>query len=79
MIELWLKYTDRDGEILRVIVDKDKFAIGRHSENDLAIADSRLSREHALVERFGDVFVVSDRGSSNGTELNGAAIDEPAA
>ena len=79
MIELWLKYTDRDGEVRRANVDKDKFAIGRHSENDLAIADSRLSREHALVERFGDIFVVSDRGSSNGTELNGAAIDEPAA
>ena len=79
MPELFLKFMDINGQEQRVPVDKVKFAVGRHSANDLAIADGRLSREHLLIERFGDVFVVSDRGSSNGSKLNGEALTAPAA
>lgn len=79
MPELFLKFKDINGQEQRVPVDKAKFAVGRHSANDLAIADGRLSREHLLIERFGDVFVVSDRGSSNGSKLNGEALTAPAA
>lgn len=79
MPELFLKFKDINGQEQRVPVDKVKFAVGRHSANDLAIADGRLSREHLLIERFGDVFVVSDRGSSNGSKLNGEALTAPAA
>jgi hypothetical protein len=79
MIGLWLKYQDSEGNEMRVSVDKERFAIGRHSANDLSIADGRLSREHALIERFGDIFVLSDRGSSNGTELNEERLSQPAA
>ncbi len=79
MVDLWLTYKDRNGSEQRIAVDKDKFAIGRHSENDLSIADGRLSRNHALIERFGDIFVLSDKGSSNGTEINGEELAEPTA
>ncbi|MBP6003943.1 MAG: FHA domain-containing protein [Pyrinomonadaceae bacterium] len=79
MAELLIKYVGIDGKSCRVSVDRDRFTIGRHSENDLTIADSRLSREHAVIERFGDVFVVNDRGSSNGTTLNGEPLTEPRA
>lgn len=79
MVELWLTYQDSGGVEQRVAVDKEKFRIGRHSENDLAIADGRLSRDHALIERFGDVFILSDKGSSNGTEINGQKLTEPVA
>ena len=79
MPELFLKFMDINGQEQRVPVDKVKFAVGRHSANDLPIADGRLSREHLLIERFGDVFVVSDRGSSNGSKLNGYALTAPAA
>ncbi len=78
MVELWLKFKGPDGAEQRVPVDKEKFTIGRHSANDLPIADGRLSREHALIERYGDVFVISDRGSSNGIELNGVKLTDPA-
>lgn len=77
MVELWLKFKDPSGNEQRVAVDKERFTVGRHSENDLPIADGRLSREHVVIERFGDVFVITDRGSSNGTELNGERISEP--
>lgn len=79
MAELWLKFTDPDGKQRRVLVDKDRFTIGRHSESDLCIVDGRLSREHALIERFGYVFSLSDQGSSNGTELNDQKLSAAAA
>jgi hypothetical protein len=79
MTELWLNFTDENGETRRVLVEGEKFVIGRHSENDLSIADGSLSRRHAQIERFGDVFVISDLDSSNGTTLNDAELDKPAA
>ncbi|HLM01673.1 MAG TPA: FHA domain-containing protein [Pyrinomonadaceae bacterium] len=79
MTELWLNFTDASGETRRVSVEGEKFVIGRHSENDLSIADGSLSRRHAQIERFGDVFVISDLDSSNGTTLNDAELDKPAA
>jgi hypothetical protein len=79
MTELWLKFTDSNGETKRVLVEGEKFVVGRHSENDLSIPESSLSRKHLKIERFGDVFVVSDLGSSNGTKLNDANLEQPAA
>lgn len=79
MIELWLNYTDEAGATRRILVERDRFVIGRHSENDLSISHSSLSRRHAQIERFGDVFVISDLNSSNGSTLNGAELNEPVA
>src|SRR5437762_928860 len=79
MPELWIKFKNEKGEDQRVLVDKDKFVIGRHSSSDLSIPNSKLSREHLRIERFGDIFIASDPGSSNGTELNGARLSEPLA
>lgn len=79
MKELFVKYTDESGADERVQVEGDKFIIGRHSLNDLSIADARLSRRHLKIERFAEVFVASDLGSSNGSTLNGAVLSEPIA
>ncbi len=79
MIELWLKFQDESGKIKRILVEPEKFTVGRHSENDLSVANGKLSREHLKIDRFGDVFVVSDSDSSNGTTLNGADLTEPVA
>ena len=78
MRELWLKFTDENGDARRVAVNDEIFIIGRHSSNDLCIADNRLSREHARIERFDDAFYVSDSNSSNGSTLNGAPLSEAA-
>jgi pSer/pThr/pTyr-binding forkhead associated (FHA) protein len=74
MVELWLHFTGPDGATQRVRVDKSKFVIGRHSDCDLAIPDSRLSRIHAQIEQFAGRWELSDAGSSNGTELNGSPV-----
>ncbi|HVE57370.1 MAG TPA: FHA domain-containing protein [Pyrinomonadaceae bacterium] len=79
MTELWLKFKDEKGEDRRVLVEGNKFVIGRHSENDLSIPNGKLSRQHVKIESFGEVFIVSDCGSSNGTTLNGADLRDPIA
>ena len=70
MTEIWLNFTDEDGYPKRVLVGRDNFVIGRHPDNDLCIADNRLSRQHLQIERFDEKITVSDCGSSNGTTLN---------
>lgn len=77
MSSLVLKFADENGIDRRADVKADRFIIGRHSGCDLSIADARLSREHLLIERVGNDFVASDRGSSNGSELNGVPLDSP--
>ncbi len=79
MAELLLKFNDPSGLEREITVQSTKFTVGRHSECDLSISDTRLSREHLLFERFGDVFVITDRGSSNGTMLNDEPVEEPKA
>ncbi|MEO8072835.1 MAG: FHA domain-containing protein [Acidobacteriota bacterium] len=79
MTELWLKFQDDNGEIKRILVEPEKFTVGRHSENDLSVANGKLSREHLKIDRFGDIFIVSDSDSSNGTMLNGESLAEPTA
>lgn len=71
MTELWLKFTDGNGDFRRVLVERDNFIVGRHSENDLCIPSEKISREHLKIERLGDIFIAADCNSSNGTTLNG--------
>lgn len=77
MSVLWLNFRDENGADRRVPVSGDSFTIGRQPDNDLAIADTRLSRTHLKIDRFGSVFVASDCGSSNGSTHNGSPIDKP--
>jgi hypothetical protein len=79
MTELWLKFKDEKGDDQRVLVEGNKFIIGRHSECDLSIPNAKLSRQHVKIESFAEVFIVSDCGSSNGTLLNGAELRDPVA
>ncbi|HEX8636861.1 MAG TPA: FHA domain-containing protein [Pyrinomonadaceae bacterium] len=77
MIELWLKYIDENGDRQRVLVESERFVVGRHSANDLSIPNEKISREHLKIERRGDRFVAADCYSSNGTSLNGENLIEP--
>ncbi|REJ75596.1 MAG: FHA domain-containing protein [Acidobacteria bacterium] len=77
MNDLFISFLDEGSALRRVRVDGEKFVIGRHSQNDLSIPDSRLSRRHLKIERFADIFIASDLQSSNGSRLNGEPIDEP--
>jgi len=47
---------------------------GRGEDNDIVIPDPAVSRLHAELRQEADGFVVSDRGSANGTKVNGAPV-----
>jgi DNA-binding response OmpR family regulator len=70
-----------DGEEIkgRWPLDKPVVTIGRWPDNDVVVDDRWVSRHHAQVQREGNQYVVEDRGSKNGTFVNGKRILRPAA
>lgn len=78
-IELFLKFRDQTGAARRVKIDASPFLIGRAPDNNLSVSISALSRKHTKIERFADIFIVSDLNSNNGTFLNNREIKEPTA
>jgi serine/threonine protein kinase len=55
-------------------VARKKVIIGRHSGDDMTINDPKCSRGNTEVEFIDGKYFVRDRGSRNGTSLNGAPI-----
>ncbi len=58
-----------EGELIRL--GSATMTIGRDAAATLSIDDTRLSRRHAEVQREDDRYVLIDRGSMNGTWVNG--------
>jgi hypothetical protein len=50
--------------------------LGRALDNDVVIADSRVSRYHAQIRRVRAGYVVRDLGSTNGTSVAGRRTNE---
>jgi diguanylate cyclase (GGDEF)-like protein len=48
--------------------------IGRSPEADIAIKDDGISRIHCTLEWLGDVITIEDKGSTNGTFVDGCRI-----
>jgi CRP/FNR family transcriptional regulator, cyclic AMP receptor protein len=59
----------------KIVLDHVPFTIGRKPGKDLMITDTRVSRDHAVIETEGVDFLVVDAGSSAGTFVNGEKID----
>jgi serine phosphatase RsbU (regulator of sigma subunit) len=52
---------------------KPVVTIGRRQDRDIVIAEPRVSRNHAQIERRGTDYFILDLGSSHGTFVNGEA------
>jgi pSer/pThr/pTyr-binding forkhead associated (FHA) protein len=65
----WLSYPDGSEHELTQSV-----AIGRNGNNDLVMDSSAVSREHAAVTIRDRRWYLEDRGSFNGTYLNGTRL-----
>ena len=57
-----------------IVVDHLPFSIGRSLDNDLPIADRRVSRHHALIKEIAGEVCLVDLDSTNGTSVNGEPI-----
>lgn len=62
------------GSILRL--EGPRLRIGRAEGNDLVLADPRVSRFHAEIERGPEGYVLRDLGSTNGTLVGGRRVRE---
>lgn len=79
-----LAETQAYGELLIVIggnqteyvLNKPVVTIGRRPDNDIVIAEPRVSRSHAQIERRGPEYFIVDLGSSHGTLVNGQPIEQ---
>jgi two-component system, NtrC family, sensor kinase len=52
------------------------FPLGRDTGNHIQLHDTEVSRRHAELRRSGDVFLLSDLGSSNGTFVNNQRVQQ---
>jgi Nif-specific regulatory protein len=58
------------------LLEREHTTLGREPENDIVIDAQWVSRRHCEIRRVGDGFEVADRGSHNGTLVNGVPIKE---
>ena len=51
--------------------------LGRSRQCDVVLDDPNVSRQHAEIRPRGGSWVVTDLGSTNGSQLNGRRIEGP--
>jgi predicted component of type VI protein secretion system len=69
-------YLEDDSTQLLALDPVQVLTIGRHPDNGGCVACESVSSHHATVSRQADGWYVLDLGSSNGTRVNGAPIEE---
>ena len=67
--EIWLTFPDGTEHELQ-----DSITIGRDTHNDLVMESAAVSRDHAAVTFSDGRWYLEDRGSFNGTYLNGTRV-----
>src|SRR5919201_4918398 len=72
-----LEVTDALGRRI-VPISKGQFEIGRRETNDLKLAGSEVSRDHAEIAVENNRYVLRDRNSSYGTNVNDEQVTERA-
>ena len=58
-------------------LEKGEITIGRDLGNDIVINDPEVSRHHSRLFLQGENYVIEDRGSTNGTSVNGQRLLGP--
>jgi hypothetical protein len=58
----------------RLVVGPAGVTLGRSRECDIVLQDPNVSRKHAEIRPHGGSWVVSDLGSTNGSRINGRAV-----
>ena len=75
MADARLEVTDAFGQ-RTVTLDKPTFTIGRRDSNDLRLAGSEVSRDHADITFVDGRVLFRDRGSRYGSFVNGEQVTE---
>jgi DNA-binding NtrC family response regulator len=60
----------------KVTLHKTSTTIGKRETNDVALTDKTVSRQHLSIDYADDSFILHDKGSTNGSYLNGNRVKE---
>lgn len=55
----------------RYALTGEQTTVGRHPSNDVVLAVDSISRFHARIDRRGEIFILQDLNSANGSFVNG--------
>jgi pSer/pThr/pTyr-binding forkhead associated (FHA) protein len=66
------------GQIREFVLEEGATAtIGRSPDNQIAIPERHVSRQHAVISFRDGIFMISDLGSANGTFVNDQKLTDP--
>ena len=74
--EATLVVVDPNGRRARVPLFPFPFRMGRASDNNLVLRDSRISRNHAQISKTDGRFILEDLGSRHGIWVNGERVEQ---
>lgn len=72
--QIVLRITAGAGEGLTIPLNGPAITLGRQVDNTLPLADRKVSRYHARIERVDNSWVITDLDSTNGIRLNGLPV-----
>ena len=67
---------DVSGTVFDYIFDQETIYIGSSEDNDLVIPDTSVSRQHAMIVRRGEDYLIRDLESTNGTFAGSLRVTE---
>ena len=67
-------FISREGTPVSDLSVEGEITVGRSKERQVQLTDSQVSRLHAVIQEDQGTCVVTDRGSINGTFMNGQAL-----
>ena len=59
-----------------LVFDDGPVYIGSRDDNDIILLDETVSRQHCVITREGDFYIIKDLESTNGTFVNSTRIKE---
>jgi pSer/pThr/pTyr-binding forkhead associated (FHA) protein len=62
------------GQAAREVALNGSVSVGRAADNTVSLDDPSVARYHAIIEKRGDGYWLSDLGSVNGTQVNGQPV-----
>jgi len=59
------------------LLDQESLMLGRDPGSEIVISDPQVSRQHARIRCQGNLTMIEDIGSTNGTFVNGMRLTNP--